>query len=122
MAVDLSMPVLVVHDYPTMGSIVTNVLRQIGFAHIDGVGPGEKALRRLRDKNYGLVISDDAMAPMSGEELLRAIRARPKTARMPFLLLTSQDGVGRVAGRTHTVAKPFNAQTLQDKIAAVLQN
>jgi two-component system chemotaxis response regulator CheY len=118
MAVDLSMPVLVVHDYPTMGSIVTNVLRQIGFAHIDGAGNGQKALRKLSAKNYGLVISDDAMAPMTGEELLRAIRARPKTARMPFLLLSSQNQ----AERAHIVAKPFNAQTLQDKIAAVLQN
>jgi two-component system chemotaxis response regulator CheY len=122
MAVDLSMPVLVVHDYPTMGSIVTNVLRQIGFAHIDGAGNGQKALRKLASKNYGLVISDDAMAPMTGEELLRAIRARPKTARMPFLLLTSQCGSDRAAARAHTVPKPFNAQTLQDKIAAVLQN
>ena len=121
MAVDLSIPVLVVHDYPTMGSIVTNVLRQIGFAHIEGAN-GPKALRKLRDKAYGLVISDDAMAPMSGEELLRAIRAKPKTARMPFLLLSSQDNAARAASREHIVAKPFNARTLQDKIAAVLQN
>src|SRR5688572_20744060 len=111
MSVDLSMPVLVVHDYPTMGSIVTNVLKQIGFAHIDGVGTGKKALRKLRDKAYGLVISEDAMAPMSGEELLRAIRARPDTAKLPFLLLASPHKVD-CARRADVVAKPFNARTL----------
>src|SRR5690242_16701748 len=67
MSVDLTMPVLVVHDHPTMGAIVTNVLRQIGFAHIDGATNGRKALQKLDDKNYGLVISDEAMTPMSGE-------------------------------------------------------
>lgn len=118
MAVDLSIPVLVVHDYPTMGSIVTNVLRQIGFDHIYDAGNGQTALRKLRDKNYGLVISDDAMAPMTGEELLRAIRARPRTARTPFLLLTSQNSD---AARSYCVAKPFNARTLQDKIETVMR-
>jgi two-component system chemotaxis response regulator CheY len=121
MSVDLSMPVLVVHDYPTMGSIVTNVLKQIGFAHVDGVGTGKKALRKLRDKAYGLVISDDAMAPMSGEELLRAIRAEPTTATTPFLLLTTPRKAGHAAHRDDVVAKPFNARTLHTKIAALLQ-
>ena len=120
MSVDLSMPVLVVHDYPTMGSIVTNVLRQIGFAHIEGAN-GPKALRKLRDKAYGLVISDDAMTPMSGEELLRAIRARPDTAATPFLLLTTRHA-DQAAHRAGIVAKPFNARTLQTKIAAVLHS
>jgi two-component system, chemotaxis family, chemotaxis protein CheY len=120
MSVDLSIPVLVVHDYPTMGSIVTNVLRQIGFAHIEGAN-GPKALRKLRDKAYGLVISDDAMAPMSGEELLRAIRARPDIAATPFLLLTTRKA-DRAAHRADVVTKPFNARTLHTKIAAVLQS
>src|SRR5690606_5497573 len=113
-------PVLVVHDYPTLGSIVTNVLRQIGFAHIDGAGNGHRALRKLRDKSYGLVISDDAMTPMSGQDLLRAIRAEPRLAATPFLLLTSP---GNAAGdRDHVVvAKPFNARTLHSRIAAVMQ-
>src|SRR5205814_2933551 len=103
MSVDLSMPVLVVHDYPTMGSIVTTVLKQIGFAHIDGVGNGPKALRKLRDKAYGLVISDDTMTPMSGEDLLRAMRARPDLAATPFLLLTSPRRADHAAQRADVV-------------------
>ena len=121
MSVDLSTPVLVVHDYPTMGSIVTNVLKQIGFAHVDGVGDGQRALRKLRDKNYGLVISDDAMAPMSGEELLRAMRAEPATAATPFLLLTTPHKMSQATQRADIVAKPFNARTLHSKIATLLQ-
>jgi len=122
MTVNVSVPVLVVHDYPTIGSIVTNVLRQIGFEHIDGAGNGRNALRKLRDKAYGLVISDDSIAPMSGEELLRAIRSQPEIAETPFLLLTSPSKLaGTAAGRADVLAKPFNARTLQSRIAAVMQ-
>lgn len=120
MSVDLSMPVLVVHDYPTMGSIVKNVLKQIGFAHVDGVANGKRALRKLRDKAYGLVISDDVMGQMSGEELLRAMRAQPRLARTPFLLLASPHKVD-CTRRADVVAKPFNARTLQNKIAALVE-
>ena len=35
MAVDLSMPVLVVDDYNTMIRIMRNLLRQLGFTNID---------------------------------------------------------------------------------------
>jgi len=121
MTVNVSVPVLVVHDYPTIGSIVTNVLRQIGFEHIDGAGNGRNALRKLRDKAYGLVISDDSIAPMSGEELLRAIRSQPEIAETPFLLLTSPSRLAAAAGRADVLAKPFNARTLQSHIAAVMQ-
>jgi two-component system chemotaxis response regulator CheY len=120
MSVDLSMPVLVVHDYPTMGSIVTNVLKQIGFAHVEGVADGKRALRKLRDKAYGLVICDVVMAPMSGEELLRAMRAQKRHAATPFLLLASPHKVD-CARRPDVVAKPFNARTLHSKIAALVK-
>ena len=35
MAVDLSMPILVVHDYNTMICIIRNLLKQLGFEDID---------------------------------------------------------------------------------------
>ena len=35
MAVDLSMPILVVDDYNTMARIIRNLLKQLGFDDID---------------------------------------------------------------------------------------
>ena len=35
MAVDLSMPVLIVDDYNTMVRIIRNLLKQLGFEDID---------------------------------------------------------------------------------------
>ena len=72
MAVDLSMTVLVVDDYNTMIRIIRNLLKQLGFEHIDDASDGSAALEKMRSKKYGLVISDWNMEPMTGYDLLRA--------------------------------------------------
>jgi two-component system chemotaxis response regulator CheY len=63
MAVDLSMPILVVDDYNTMIRIIRNLLKQLGFEDIDDANDGTAALSKLRGKRYGLVISDWNMEP-----------------------------------------------------------
>jgi DNA-binding NtrC family response regulator len=69
MALDPSMPVLVVDDYSTMVRIIRNLLRQVGFSDVDDANDGAAALAKMRAKRYGLVISDWNMEPMSGYEL-----------------------------------------------------
>jgi CheY-like chemotaxis protein len=61
-----SMPVLVVDDYKTMIRIIRNLLKQLGFANVDEAGDGSAALDMMRLKQYGLVISDWNMEPMTG--------------------------------------------------------
>ena len=53
MAVDLSMPVLVVDDYSTMIRIIRNLLKQLGFENIDDASDGSAALNKMRAKKYG---------------------------------------------------------------------
>ena len=48
MAVDLSMPVLVVDDYSTMIRIIRNLLKQLGFENIDDASVGSAALNKMR--------------------------------------------------------------------------
>ncbi len=79
MAVNYSMPVLVVDDYKTMIRIIRNLLKQLGFVNVDEAGDGSAALNMMRQKNYGLVISDWNMEPMTGFELLREVRADDAT-------------------------------------------
>jgi two-component system chemotaxis response regulator CheY len=120
MSLNLSMPVLVVDDHPTMVSIVSNLLRQIGFEHVDGAPNATVALKKLSRKQYGLVISDDTMQPMTGGELLREIRSNPRLAATPFLLLTVDENECSAVEPCATIAKPFNAQMLHRRLAAVL--
>jgi two-component system, chemotaxis family, chemotaxis protein CheY len=124
MAVDLSMPVLVVDDYSTMIRIICNLLKQLGYQNIDNANDGATALTKMRSKRYGLVISDWNMEPMSGYDLLKEVRADPQLATTPFIMITAESKTENViaakrAGVSNYIVKPFNAQTLQTKIAAV---
>jgi len=89
MAVDTSQSVLVVDDFRTMTAIVTKLLREVGFAEVDNALDGNAALESLRGKSYGLVISDWEMKPMSGPELVKAIRAVPDRANTRIILITA---------------------------------
>ena len=124
MALDLSMPVLVVDDYSTMIRIIRNLLKQLGFEHIDDANDGSAALNKMRSKKYGLVISDWSMQPMTGYDLLREVRADPDLATTPFIMITAESKTENVilakkAGVNTYIVKPFSATTLMTKIEAV---
>ena len=124
MAVDLSMPILVVDDYNTMIRIIRNLLKQLGFEDIDDANDGSAALNKLRGKRYGLVISDWNMEPMTGYELLKEVRSDPGLNKTPFIMVTAESKTENViaakrAGVSNYIVKPFNAETLQHKIDAV---
>ncbi len=117
----LSTGVLIVDDYKTMLRILRNLLRQIDIRNVDEASDGGEALGKLRAGSFGLVISDWNMAPMSGLELLHAMRADPVLRPTPFIMVTAESKTENVvaamqAGVTGYIVKPFNAATLQDKI------
>jgi len=124
MALDLTMPVLVVDDYNTMIRIIRNLLKQIGFEDIDDAADGSAALGKMREKKYGLVISDWNMEPMTGYELLKQVRADPSLQSVPFIMVTAESKTENViaakqAGVNNYIVKPFNADTLKNKIEMV---
>jgi two-component system, chemotaxis family, chemotaxis protein CheY len=125
MAVDLTMPILVVDDYNTMVRIIRNLLKQLGFENVDEASDGQAALAKLRAKKYGLVISDWNMEPMTGFELLQQVRADAGLKPTPFIMVTAESKTENViaakkAGVNNYIVKPFNAATLKQKMAAVI--
>src|ERR1700744_912955 len=125
MAFDPAMPILVVDDYSTMIRIIRNLLKQIGFENVDDASDGSAALARMQGKKYGLVISDWNMAPMTGYDLLREVRASPELSTTPFIMITAESRTENViaakkAGVSNYIVKPFNAATLKTKMEAVL--
>lgn len=124
MALDLSMPVLVVDDYKTMVRIIRNLLKQLGFENVDDAADGTEALAKMKDQKYGLVISDWNMEPMTGYELLKQVRGDSGLTKTPFIMVTAESKTENViaakkAGVNNYIVKPFNAQTLKGKIEAV---
>ena len=119
------MKILVVDDYATMRRIVRNLLTQIGMTDVDEASDGVTALQRLRENRYGLVISDDNMEPMTGLQLLKDIRADSKLQATPFIMLSAESNTEKVvaakqAGVNNYIVKPFNAETLKQKIHSVV--
>lgn len=125
MAVDLNMPVLIVDDYKTMLRIIRNLLKQLGFNNVDEASDGSEALGKMRAKQYGLVISDWNMEPMTGIQLLREVRADAALQNTPFIMITAESKTENViaakqAGVSNYIVKPFNAATLKAKMSSVL--
>ena len=125
MAVDMTMPILIVDDYKTMLRIVRNLLKQLGFENVDEAIDGTTALEKLQEKSYGLVISDWNMEPMTGLQLLREVRSSEVLKGTPFIMVTAESKSENViaakeAGVSNYIVKPFNAETLKSKIVAVI--
>lgn len=127
MSVDKNMNVLVVDDYQTMRRIIENLLKQLGFSNVDQATDGGNALRVLREssKQFGLIISDWNMEPMTGLQLLKEVRADAKLKDIPFVMITAESKTENVvaakqAGVNNYIVKPFNAETLKQKLSTVL--
>jgi two-component system chemotaxis response regulator CheY len=125
MALDKNINVLIVDDYRTMLRIIRNLLKQLEFDNVDEATDGQEALSKLRAGNFGLVISDWNMAPMTGLDLLKEVRADQRLRNLPFIMITAESKTENViaakaAGVSNYIVKPFNAETLREKIEKVL--
>jgi two-component system chemotaxis response regulator CheY len=125
MSVDKNMKIMIVDDYSTMLRILRNLLRQLEFNNVDEANNGDDALQKLREGQYNLIISDWNMAPMTGLDLLKNVRADAKLKHIPFIMVTAESKTDNViaakqAGVSNYIVKPFNAETLKSKMASVL--
>ncbi len=124
--VDSEKKFLVVDDFATMRKIIRNLLRQLGYAHIDEAEDGVVGLRKMRATKYDMIICDWNMPNMTGIELLREVRADDSLKETPFLMVTAEANKENVieavkAGVSNYIVKPFTADTLSGKIDAVLK-
>ncbi len=121
MTTDPNMAILVVDDYNTMVRIIKKLLKQIGYENVDEASNGQEALSKIKEKKYGLIISDWNMEPMTGYELLKHVRADETTSKTPFILVTAESKPENVqaaqqAGVSNYLVKPFSAPVLKEKI------
>lgn len=126
MAIDYSKPVLVVDDYKTVARIMQHLLKQAGFAEVDEATSGEEALAKMRERKYGLVITDWHMAPTNGLELLQQAKADEALKDTPFIIVSAEEApenmaVATGAGAVGYVVKPFDAKTLRARIEGALR-
>ena len=123
---DKNMRILVVDDFSTMRRIIKNLLRDLGFTNMDEADDGSTALPMLKTGNYDFLITDWNMPIMEGIQLLKELRADPKLASLPVLMVTAEARREQIvlaaeAGVNGYIVKPFSAQTLEQKIGKIFE-
>jgi signal transduction histidine kinase len=88
---------------------------------VETVENGQQALASTRDHIPDLVLTDIMMPGMTGIELLRELRAHPRTSRVPVVLLSARSGEEAVlegldTGADDYLCKPFAARELLARV------
>ncbi|SET73753.1 SpoIIE family protein phosphatase [Geodermatophilus poikilotrophus] len=103
------------------------LLRLLGpHYEVRAVADGRQALDAALADPPDLVVSDVMMPELDGMGLLAALRAEPRTARVPVVLLSARAGEeaaveGLAAGADDYLVKPFSAQELLARVRAHLE-
>jgi len=116
---------LVVDDFSTMRRIVKNLLNDLGYPNVEEADDGKTALPMLQSGDFDFLITDWNMPGMPGLDLIKAVRADAKLAKLPVLMLTAEAKREQIieaaqAGVNGYVIKPFTAETLKEKLDKIL--
>jgi two-component system, chemotaxis family, chemotaxis protein CheY len=118
---DRTKPVLVIDDNFAIIRIVKALLGAQGINDVEGAGSGPEAIRKLSQKQFGIIICDFFMMPMNGIDLKKVMERRPDTANIPFLLMTTKEETFdrtkfERANVRHIILKPFTADSLMEQM------
>ena len=118
------MRVLTVDDSRTILAMLQHTLSTAGFEVLQAED-GAKALDVLEVEDVDVVITDVNMPVMDGIEFIRRVRASGRYQSLPILILTTETSqekrdLGRSAGGTGWIVKPFDPEKLVSVIRRVV--
>jgi two-component system chemotaxis response regulator CheY len=121
----MKLRILIVDDSLTMRRILVNTVIKAGFSDVKEAEDGKDALAKLMAGEYDLLMTDWNMPNMNGLELVQAVRADDKLKKIPILMVTTrnmkEDIVNAIkCGVNGYIVKPFDAKTLNAKIAEII--
>ena len=117
--------VLIADDNTDMREYLARLLSGAGY-QVEAVTDGQQALELVRAVVPDLVVSDVMMPRLDGLELVAALRADPRTAAVPVVLLSARAGQeasieGLQAGADDYLVKPFAAAELLARVRANIE-
>ena len=117
------MRILVVDDSTTMRRILKNALKQIGEEDVVEAGNGAEATEKM--DGVELIFTDWNMPEMDGLAFVKWVRERNEYAKVPIIMVTTEgaktDLITAIkAGVNQYIRKPFTADTVKEKVQAVL--
>lgn len=113
--------IMFIDDDSDMRDMCTLFLESQGY-QITAAASAADGLRKIREEQPELVISDCAMPGMSGVELSECLRADPQTAHLPILLISAsmRCEMGAKVSWDGFLRKPFLAETLLLEVQKLL--
>jgi DNA-binding NtrC family response regulator len=114
--------ILVVDDEEVIRHGIKRVLEGEQF-EVETCGSGYKAIERLQEKEYGLIITDLKMPGMDGIEVLKAVKALQPD--IPVILITGYASIDSAVeamknGASEYISKPFTPDILLGKVQSAL--
>jgi two-component system, chemotaxis family, chemotaxis protein CheY len=113
---------LVVDDSRAMRMILSRSLNKVGF-ETSTAANGKDALEILEQKSpdLALMLVDWNMPEVNGLEFIRRVRAMPRYAQTPLMMVTTETEVEQMvkaleAGANEYVMKPFTDDIIADKL------
>src|SRR5690348_17912653 len=117
--------ILIVEDEEPLTLILRYNLESEGYA-VDSSARGDEAELRLKETPPDLAVIDWMLPGLSGIELIRRLRAKPETRRLPIIMLTARGEEGErvrglATGADDYIVKPFSVPELIARIGALLR-
>lgn len=116
--------VLVIEDNPDNLLLVRMLLGRLAV-DIQAAPDGPSGILRASEESFDLILLDIQLPGMDGYQVVKALRALPRTAGTPILAITSFAMVGDreralLEGFTEYLEKPINPETFPGTIASFL--
>ena len=117
--------ILIVDDEQDVLDLLVYHLQRAGYKTLTA-RDGNAALQKARDQLPALVVLDLMLPEVEGTEVCKRLKADPKTARIPVLMLTAKaeelDRVlGLELGADDYVTKPFSPREVVLRIKSILR-
>jgi two-component system, OmpR family, alkaline phosphatase synthesis response regulator PhoP len=117
--------ILVVEDEEDLVELIRYNLAKEAF-RVRAAGSGEEALRLAGAEAFDLVLLDLMLPGIDGLEVCRRLKADPRTARLPIVMVTAKGEdadvvAGLTLGADDYVTKPFSPKVLIARVRAVLR-
>lgn len=117
--------VLVVEDEPDIAALIAYQLTREGF-RVETAANGDQAISSIGREIPDLVILDRMLPGLSGDEILRSLRAESATRALPVLILTAkreqEDRIqGLELGADDYLTKPFSPRELVLRVQSILR-
>ena len=111
--------VLVAEDDPSVRMTISFVLEDEGF-EVSCAEDGDEALRMIAADTPDVILLDQIMPKMGGQEVLTQLRSEASTRDIPVLVLTGMSPDPAAWPGAHFVGKPFSPDALIARIRSLL--